>query len=553
MVPHPRHIDGSHRATSGLELRDRMSKARVVFVIVIGVLFTPLAGVMSSAEPAQAAVCSNSYVPGQTALTDLGTGFYLGQQGGLYPGGSNTVPANHLAVGMSRASAVQPRNTAGALDPAGKVVLLGVGVSNTSQDFGTFQNVANADPRLAPELVLVDGGIGGHPIDFWLDPADEPWAVVDSRIQAADASAAQVQVVWMMLPDRNPTPLAFPAEQFSYRDKLEIVIRNLKARFPNLALAYMSSHAYTGYGDNHANLEPIAYQQGFGVKWAIQDQIGGVGNLNPDPAKGAVVAPWMAWGPYTWANGLGPDEVAGGLPGRSDGLEWACSDFVEDGIHPSASGQAKTAAMLLQHFASDPTACSWFLAAGSVCGGSVPGALFGDIAGSPFAAEITWIAQQGITAGCKPPPGALFCPNSFVTRGQMAAFLVRAEGYTDNGGGNLFVDDDNSIFEDSIDKLATAGVTLGCTPPPSALFCPDDFVTRAEMAAFLTRARDLRAGVGADIFVDDNGSIFEQSIDQLATAGITLGCKPPPNALFCPNAFVTRGEMAAFLFRAYSP
>ena len=529
-----------------------MSKPRLLFILVIGVLFAPLTGVLSTAKPAQAAVCSNSYMPGQIPLTDLGAGSYLGQQGGLYPGGSNTVPANHLAVGMSRATQVQPRNSAGVLDPAGKVVLLAVGVSNTNQDFGEFQSVADRDSRVAPEVVLVNGGVGGHPIDFWLDPAGEPWAVVDDRLQDAGASDAQVQVAWVFLPDRNPIPLAFPAEQFSYRDKLGTVLRNLKARYPNLVLAYMSTHTYTGYGDFHPNLEPIAYQQGFGAKWVIQDQIGGIGNLNPDPVKGPVVAPWVAWGPYTWANGLGPDEVAGGEPGRLDGLEWLCSDYEEDGIHPSGAGQAKAAAMLLAHFISDPTSCSWFLAAGTACGGT-GSALFGDIAGSPFAAEITWVAQQGITAGCKAPPGALFCPNDFVTRGQMAAFIVRAEGYTDNGGGNLFVDDNGSIFEDSIDKLATAGVTLGCTPPPNARFCPNDFVTRAEMAAFLTRALDLRAGVGANLFVDDNGSIFEESIDQLATAGITLGCNPPPNALFCPNAFVTRGEMAAFLFRSYSP
>jgi hypothetical protein len=530
-----------------------MSKPRLVLILVIGVLFAPLTGVLSSAEPAQAALCGNSYFPGQIALTDLGSGSYLGQQGGLYPGGSNAVPATHLAVGMGRASQVQPRNSAGALDPAGKIVLLGVGVSNTSIDFGAFQEVAGTDPRVAPDVVLVDGGVGGHPIDTWLDPADEPWAVVESRLQAAEATDAQVQVAWVMLPDRNLTPLAFPAEQESYRSKLETVLRNLKARFPNLVLAYLSSHSYTGYGVEHPNIEPVGYQHGFGVKWTIQDQIAGVGNLNSNPNAGPVVAPWLAWGPYPWANGLGPDEQAGGQPGRADGLEWVCGDFADDGIHPSASGRAKVAAMLLQHFTSDPTACSWFLADGVACGGTGSGALFGDIAGSPFAAEITWVAQQGITAGCKAAPGALFCPNEFVTRGQMAAFLVRAEGYVDNGGGNLFVDDNGSIFEDFIDKLATAGVTLGCQPPPNALFCPNGLVTRAEMAAFLVRALDLRAGVGANLFVDDDGSPFEEYIDQLASSGITLGCKPPPNALFCPNEFITRGQMAAFLFRAYSP
>jgi hypothetical protein len=70
----------------------------------------------------------------------------------------------------------------------------------------------------------------------------------------------------------------------------------------------------------------------------------------------------------------------------------------------------------------------------------------------------------------------------------MAAFLVRALGYTDGGQGDLFVDDDGSIFEPAIDKLATAGVTLGCNPPLNDRFCPVQAVTRAQMAAFLNRA-----------------------------------------------------------------
>ena len=70
----------------------------------------------------------------------------------------------------------------------------------------------------------------------------------------------------------------------------------------------------------------------------------------------------------------------------------------------------------------------------------------------------------------------------------MAAFLVRAMGYTNNGGGNLFTDDNSSIFENDIDRLATAGVTKGCNPPANTKFCPNNFVTRAQMAAFLHRA-----------------------------------------------------------------
>jgi hypothetical protein len=73
----------------------------------------------------------------------------------------------------------------------------------------------------------------------------------------------------------------------------------------------------------------------------------------------------------------------------------------------------------------------------------------------------------------------------------MAAFLVRALGLTDDGGGNLFTDDNGSVFEHNIDILATAGITKGCNPPANDNFCPNAFVTRGQMAAFLHRAEGL--------------------------------------------------------------
>jgi hypothetical protein len=69
------------------------------------------------------------------------------------------------------------------------------------------------------------------------------------------------------------------------------------------------------------------------------------------------------------------------------------------------------------------------------------------------------------------------------------------------------------------------------------------------MAAFLVRALGLTRSGSVD-FVDDNHSIFEADIEKLAAAGITKGCNPPTNNRFCPDAYVTRGTMAAFLARA---
>jgi hypothetical protein len=173
---------------------------------------------------------------------------------------------------------------------------------------------------------------------------------------------------------------------------------------------------------------------------------------------------------------------------------------------------------------------------------------FIDDDGSIFEADIERLAAAGITRGCNPPTNDRFCPDASVTRGQMAAFLVRALGLAD-GGGISFTDDDGSIFETDIEKLATAGITKGCNPPVNDRYCPDDSVTRGQMAAFLVRALGLTANASHG-FVDDNGSIFETDIERLATAGITKGCNPPVNDRYCPTDPVTRGQMAAFLSRA---
>ncbi len=188
---------------------------------------------------------------------------------------------------------------------------------------------------------------------------------------------------------------------------------------------------------------------------------------------------------------------------------------------------------------------------GSGGGGGGGSGTFTDDDGNIFENAIEWLAGKGITQGCNPPANTHYCPNDPVTRGQMAVFLVRAFGYSDNGGGNLFIDDNGLFYENSADRLFTAGVTVGCNPPTNNKYCGEKNVTRGQMAAFLARAFNLPAYNGPDRFTDDNGNIFEGAIERLAQAGITLGCNPPANTKYCPNDNVTRGQMAAFLKRAF--
>ncbi len=184
--------------------------------------------------------------------------------------------------------------------------------------------------------------------------------------------------------------------------------------------------------------------------------------------------------------------------------------------------------------------------------GLPPGGTFVDDNGHLFEPAIEAVAAEGITTGCNPPVNDRFCPDDFVTRGEMAVFLVRAMGYTDNGGGNLFIDDDGFFYENAADKLVTAGVTRGCNPPVNNKYCGGDDVTRGQMAAFLVRAMGYTDDGGGNLFIDDDGHLFENAIDKLGAAKVTLGCNPPANDKFCPNDHVTRGQMAAFLTRALS-
>ena len=167
-----------------------------------------------------------------------------------------------------------------------------------------------------------------------------------------------------------------------------------------------------------------------------------------------------------------------------------------------------------------------------------------------FHDDISWLADSGITRGCNPPDNTEFCPERNVTRAEMAAFFVRALGLASTEGATDFTDDDGSIFENDILRLSAAGITRGCNPPDNTEYCPNRNVTRAEMAAFFVRALGLTSTDGATDFTDDDGSIFENDIEKLSASGITRGCNPPDNDEYCPNDYITREQMAAFFHRA---
>jgi hypothetical protein len=189
------------------------------------------------------------------------------------------------------------------------------------------------------------------------------------------------------------------------------------------------------------------------------------------------------------------------------------------------------------------------LAAPAVAGGATlpPGGTFVDDDGSIHEAMIEAIAAVGITRGCM-PDGRYFCPSEAVTRGQMAAFLKRAFPVPDSTV-DAFVDDETSVFELDIDAVAADGILRGCNPPRNDRVCPDAPVTREQMATMLVRAAHLPPSASGS-FTDIGGSVHAANIRALAAAGVTYGCDPPGNDRFCPFAPVSRAQMASFLGRA---
>ncbi len=185
---------------------------------------------------------------------------------------------------------------------------------------------------------------------------------------------------------------------------------------------------------------------------------------------------------------------------------------------------------------------------GTAQAGLAAGSTFTDDNGNVHEGNIEAIAAVGITKGCNPPANDRYCPTDPVTRGQMAAFLGRALKLPSTTK-DFFGDDNGSQFESAINALAAAGITHGCNPPSNTRYCPDGQITRGQMAAFLQRAFNYPS-VAQDFFGDDNTSIFETAINAIRAAGITKGCNPPGNDRYCPGETVRRDQMASFLARA---
>ncbi|MCC6366776.1 MAG: S-layer homology domain-containing protein [Bryobacterales bacterium] len=169
-----------------------------------------------------------------------------------------------------------------------------------------------------------------------------------------------------------------------------------------------------------------------------------------------------------------------------------------------------------------------------------------------FFDSISLLKLNNITPGCG---SGIYCPEAAMTRSEMAAFLVRAvvgEGFTFSNQPYFTDVPATHPYFSYIQKLRELGVTNGCS---ATQFCPNDTVTRGQMAAFLIRARlgitfnDTFPFQPQQMFTDVDGSnVFYPYVQKMKELGITSGCTA---ATYCVNDLNTRGQMAVFLIRAF--
>jgi hypothetical protein len=327
------------------------------------VMFKPTAGgdslvgirPMDSKGPSERAipkVDTSKFKP----LTELGKEKYQGYEGGLYPGGENNRPAAHEKAGLEIAKSIRPLGPDGKPSPDGKIVLLSVGMSNTSQASDGLARQLRGYADKNPALVFVNGAQGGMTAKAIQNPDDNAtgtryWTTSDDRLKKAGVTPLQVQAVWIKQADAGPSS-GFPKYAQTLQAELKNVVQVIAKRYPNTKLCYLSSRTYGGYAKTPLNPEPYAYESGFSVKWLIEEQLKGDKDLNFDSTKGPVKAPWLGWGPYVWANGSTK---------RTDGFNWLETDSTaNDGTHESPSGQEKVGRELLKFYSTDSTTAPWF-------------------------------------------------------------------------------------------------------------------------------------------------------------------------------------------------
>jgi hypothetical protein len=324
---------------------------------------------------------------------------------------------------------IQPLDRNGNPAKKGKIGVLVIGMSNWTEenctgnpaqlpkcDPNTFFDQLKKSHNLNPKVVLADCAQGAAFAPDWMSTtsADSAWPncigpspganllstvyhLNPNQVQVvlwkdADDAAFQAQPpqppLWGMNIMTSPTCPPNTTNDLTYNQtapdacvyewEVANVARTVKSLFPNAKLMFLHARIYGGYTDSRSpHYEPYTYEYGFGTKWLIQAQIDQASSGTPDQLAGDLcyqapclggenpVVPWLAWGPYFWAN-----PPSG--PRRADGLQWYAGDLTFDGIHGSwcrfygiECGRKKVADQMMSFYTSSPYSIPWLLKTGA--------------------------------------------------------------------------------------------------------------------------------------------------------------------------------------------
>ena len=234
----------------------------------------------------------------------------------------------------------------------GVIGLVCIGMSNGLRECDDFQHRVRTDyaGKVNPAVRVVNCAVGGHAIEKWIDPTDDDvlWdRCIEQQLPAAGVRLDQVRVIWHKAADQFTTTAggaALPVYPEAGSDYAAFVLHlsqfaaRVKPHFPAVQAVYTSSRSYGGYAGNGASRgEPLSYEEGHALNGWLA-------------AHAAVDGVWYGWGAYLWA-----PACSNGVTNGS-GVCYDRGDYVNDGVHPSDSGQAKVSAMLHARFRRE----SWY-------------------------------------------------------------------------------------------------------------------------------------------------------------------------------------------------
>jgi len=157
---------------------------------------------------------------------------YKGEDGGLYGAGRNEPPPAHLAAAGKQSGQIVPLDAEGQPSRAGAIGVISISMSNATQEYAVFKQLADKDPLKSPAVTIVDCAQGGQAMAEWVAPDARAWAEADRRLAQAKVSKKQVQVLWVKLANKSPQGDLADHGRKLQRETMA-VLQNAKARFPN--------------------------------------------------------------------------------------------------------------------------------------------------------------------------------------------------------------------------------------------------------------------------------------------------------------------------------